>query len=344
MPAKQRHLVVALIDGFYEKAKDEGENTTPWILNNVLELIKHVALENIQQLRGCYLTMKIDPTVLIDPDPNVEIEAAAAEAKRQQEGLICNYNFSWKPRVHVEAIEHETKRAADVSLLHAASEDAAYAYYRHTTNYVAQQHGARTRGRSFLVPSAYLDVEVMDDQRFLFQPTAADVLLGSILEDSIGQNAKKKIPTRRINFLSGNIACYSRSLNNPAALDQIINTNNLANYLAMISEYKEAAKDAAKEKKVNDDKAKADKKATDIAVINEQKAKVYDKVMEDVGKGIDHIYGLPKAQLKKLLRFYFLDRTPNQSKKNCKELVKMVINALEKRQMSSLSKSGIGAV
>jgi hypothetical protein len=174
-----------------------------------------------------------------------------------------------------------------------ASEDTAYAYHRHITNYVAQQHGARTRGQSFLVPSAYLDVEVMDDQRFLFQPTAADMLLGSILEDSIGQNAKKKIPKRRINFLSGNIASYSQSLNNPAALDQIINTNNLANCLVMISEYKEAAKDAAKEKNVNDDKAKADKKAVDIAVFNEQKAKVYDKLVEDVGKGIEHICGLP---------------------------------------------------
>ena len=96
MPAKQKRLVVALIDGFYEKAKDEGENATPWILNNVLELIKHVALDNIQHLRGCYLTTKIDPTVLIDPDPNVEIEAVGAEAKRQQKGLICNNNFSWK--------------------------------------------------------------------------------------------------------------------------------------------------------------------------------------------------------------------------------------------------------
>jgi hypothetical protein len=157
-----------------------------------------------------------------------------------------------------------TKRAADGSLLHAASEDTAYAYCRHITNYVAQQHCARTRGQSFLVPSAYLDVEVTDDQHFLFQPAAADVLLGSILEDSIGQNAKKKIIKRRINCLSGNIASYSRSLNNPAALDQIIHTNNLTNCLAMTSEYKEAAKDAAKEKKVNDDKAKADKKAADI--------------------------------------------------------------------------------
>jgi hypothetical protein len=170
------------------------------------------------------------------------------------------------------------------------------------------------------------------------------VLLGSILEDLIGQNAKKKIPKRCINFLSGNIASYSQSLNNPAALDQIINTNNLANCLATISEYKEAAKDAENEKKVNDDKAKADKKAANIAVFNDQKAKVYDKLVEDVGKGVEHIRGLPKAQLKKLLRFYFLDRTPNQSKKNCNELVEMVINALEKRQMSSLGESGIGAV
>ncbi len=199
-------------------------------------------------------------------------------------------------------------------------------------------HGSMVQGQGgdhFLVPSAYLDAEVMDDQRFLFQPTTADVLLGSILEDLIGQNAKKKIPKWRINFLSGNNASYSRSLNNSAALEQLIDTSNLANCLATISEYKEAAKDAAKEKKVNDNKAKADKKATDIAVFNEQKAKVYDKLVEDVCKGIEHIRGFSKAHLEKLLRFYFLDRTPNQSKKNRGELVEMVINALEKRQMSS---------
>jgi hypothetical protein len=79
-------------------------------------------------------------------------------------------------------------------------------------------------------------------------------------------------------------------------------------------------------------------------VFNEQKAKVYEQLVEDVGKGIKHIRGLPKAQLKKLLRFYLLYRTPNWSKKNRKELVEMVINALEKRQLSSLVESGNGAV
>jgi hypothetical protein len=46
-------------------------------------------------------------------------------------------------------------------------------------------------------------------------------------------------------------------------------------------------------------------------VFNEQKAKVYDKLVEDVGKGIEHIHRLPKVQLEKLLEFYFLYRTPN---------------------------------
>ncbi len=79
-------------------------------------------------------------------------------------------------------------------------------------------------------------------------------------------------------------------------------------------------------------------------MFNEQKAKVYDKLVEDVGKGIEHIRGFPKAQLEQLLRFYFLHRTPHQSKIHREELVEMVINALEKRQMSSLGKIGIGAV
>ncbi len=48
-----------------------------------------------------------------------------------------------------------------------------------------------------------------------------------------------------------------------------------------------------------------------LAVFNELKAKVYDKLVEDVGKGIEHICGFPKAQLEKLLRFYFLDWTSN---------------------------------
>ncbi len=35
-----------------------------------------------------------------------------------------------------------------------------------------------------------------------------------------------------------------------------------------------------------------------IAVFNEQKAKVYDKLVEDVGKGIEHIVDCPRPSLR----------------------------------------------
>jgi len=95
-----------------------------------------------------------------------------------------------------------------------ASHDTVHTYFTHITSFVAQQHANATKGRKFLEPSSFLNVEVTDDQRYLLQPTASDVLVGNILEDSIGQNAKKKIPKRRFNMIAGNIASYSRVLNN----------------------------------------------------------------------------------------------------------------------------------
>ena len=98
-------------------------------------------------------------------------------------------------------------------------------------------------------PSSFLNVEVTDDQRYLLQPTASDVLVGNILEDSIGQNAKKKIPKRRFNMIAGNISSYSRVLNNQKSLDYIAEANLLSSCISKISVAKEIAKDAAKEKR-----------------------------------------------------------------------------------------------
>ncbi len=50
-------------------------------------------------------------------------------------------------------------------------------------------------------------------------------LVGNIIEDSIGQNANKKIPKRRINMIEGNISSYSRMLNNQKSLDYIAEAN-----------------------------------------------------------------------------------------------------------------------
>ena len=64
-------------------------------------------------------------------------------------------------------------------------------------------------GCKFLEPSAWLDVEMDDKQHYMLLPTAAEIFVGSILDDSVGQNARKKIAKQRIDMISGNIASYN---------------------------------------------------------------------------------------------------------------------------------------
>jgi len=140
----------------------EREATTPWTVQNINNLFKYVALENIGQLRGCYITSKMDPSVFVDLERDDVMAAEAAEADTQNAKLLCNYKFSWKPKFHVDAFERETKRAQDGSLEHngRASEKTAMGFYYHITNFVAQLHANTTRGRKYLQPSAYLNVKI----------------------------------------------------------------------------------------------------------------------------------------------------------------------------------------
>lgn len=216
MPPEHRQAVVAMINRLYEKSQVEGENETLWTFDNVCQLIQYVAMDNIEQLRGCYLTTKIDLSVMIgESNRKAVMEAEAAEAEKQNASLLCNYNFSWKPKLHLDAIEMEQAiNKVDNSNVTMAVK----AYFDHITNFVDRNYGTSTRGQQFLEPSAYLDVEITEDQRYFFQPTPADVLVGNILDDLVGMNAKKKIAKHHIDFITGNVASYCRSLNNPATL------------------------------------------------------------------------------------------------------------------------------
>jgi hypothetical protein len=280
-------------------------------------------------LRGCYFTMKIDPSVLCDPDYQAQKASEEAEAKRQNEALLCNYNFTWKPRKHVDAFAAELERGEDGALKKAPSPETADAWFTHITNYVSRQHGTETRGRKFLELRSYLDVEVTDDQRYLLQPTASDVLVGHILEDSIGENAKKKIAKRRIDFINGNVAAYSRSLNNPDSLAHIADTNQLSSTLATIAEAKEAEKQEAKKKKAAEQKSKKKKASKKKVAFEKAKAELNEGLKEDVTKGIAHVRSLAKSRLQQLLKYYFEDKTPNQSKMKAKQLLELVEKQLQ---------------
>ena len=83
-------------------------------------------------------------------------------------------------------------------------------------------------------PSAYLNVKISQQQLEFLNPTPGDALVGNILQDSIGQNAKKKIAKRRIDIITGNVYNFSRSLNSAETLDLVVDTNKLASCLASI--------------------------------------------------------------------------------------------------------------
>jgi hypothetical protein len=257
------------------------------------------------QFRGCYHTSKIDPSVFVKPEPDktVVIEIVSQETLNA---------FRWNPKIHMDAIKRETARENNGSLLGpcgGASCKTSNAFFSHITNFVSQRHSVITRGHQFLETRAYLNVEITNEQRYLLQPTAADVLVGNLLEDSLGQNTKKKKPLWRINIMSGNVASYSWVLNNSEALKHIEDTNMLSACISTISASRELAKDAAMEKKSHEAKSKEDKKANDRAEFEKKKRELHEELVRDLLVFVVAAGTTPKTLIKNkllnLLIFFF---------------------------------------
>jgi hypothetical protein len=336
MPEGHRHATVALIDSFYKEAVQQ--NSDPWTTDNIMKLVKYCSYENIKALRGCYLTTKIDPSVFVEPDRMAEKEAEAKEAAEQNAKLIDNYDFTWKPKVHWDVITGETQRTPAGNLLVPVSREKAEAFFDHINNYVSRRHGAAQkvprRQRKDLAPAGYLDVEVTDTQLDYLNPPPNDVLVGSIMEDSIGENARKKIAKRRINFINGNVESYSRSLNNPRQLAYIEDANKLSATLSTIEEARLQAKDDTKKRKAEEQKTKKAKKAKSAAAFHKTQKELYEGLKEDVLKGLDHVRKLPKPRLEQLAKYFFEDKTPNRSKMKANELLQLVEKCFQKSQQT----------
>ena len=106
-------------------------------------------------------------------------------------------------------------------------------------NYVARAESLKDTD---LVPSAYLDVDVKKDQIKLLKPSHKDVVMGCILQDTMGPAAAKLIAKCRIDALDGNVGSYRRVLNSTARLhNQIKEVNTLAAAVVEITRDKENA-------------------------------------------------------------------------------------------------------
>ncbi len=70
MSCENWHAAVAIIDGHVAKAKTNEENSCPWTIENVLKVLKYVALDDMLQFWGCHHTFKIDASVFVKPEPD----------------------------------------------------------------------------------------------------------------------------------------------------------------------------------------------------------------------------------------------------------------------------------
>ena len=154
-------------------------------------------LDNIDKLRGCFLTSKENPSVLVEPNviPNTE----PPKKKTWQWMLDEDYAGSvFAPKKLLTSFQEDKEncRKEQGPLNHGVSYDQGVTYMRltsmgwppkrsrvisgklfvHMKKIVASNHGWH-KG-SDIVPSAYLDVEMSPDQVDLLNPTPRDVQLG----------------------------------------------------------------------------------------------------------------------------------------------------------------------
>ena len=118
--------------------------------------------------------------------------------------------------------------------------------------------------------SAYLDVEMSTDQSMLFNPTTLDTVVGFVMKDAQGKGAKKKIPKRRLNLIDSQVSAHFVVLNDPARLDLIKQTAEVAAVLGdlendrlrnkSMQQIKKKQDEADKEKRRMEKQAKAAQK------------------------------------------------------------------------------------
>ena len=86
------------------------------------------------------------------------------------------------------------------------------------------------------------------NQLTLLNPNHQDVVKGFILYDCKGQGAVQKVAKRRLDMISGNVASYSRYLNDEKRLAEIKELNELTSAVAEVSADKMNEKKRKKDK------------------------------------------------------------------------------------------------
>jgi len=225
---ENRQGCIQLIDSM-QAEKEEGKSI--WLDKcNIRKLLKFVALDDLTKIRACYMVAKKHPEVIVGAESSSESPELVAYQQKQLQSFKEFKAVALFPSDIIE--EYRCNKSCAISQMK---------LFQHMTNRVARDHWKSDRAAP-LQPSAWLDAVITCEQKALLAPTPADIARASIINETIGEGAKKKIAKRRINFIDGNITSYSRLLNSSEQLTSMQEINSLTAIIGEIRTEREHEK------------------------------------------------------------------------------------------------------
>jgi hypothetical protein len=215
-----------------------------------------------------------------------------------------------------------------------SSEDARTKLFNHMTNFAAQSHWDHKK-LDPLEPSPYLDVhfykEEDNDQKWFFNPSHKDVLLGFITYNVKGKGAKNKLAKQRIDFINVNVTCYSWLLNGAKWLQAVKDVNCLTSFVAEVeadNEWEKAQRKAAKDKREAEAAKKQEAKQKKDEALKARVLPALEKTMGEFESGdrpASELAELPRSVLVNTLNFYYGAKVNGLSKMDKTKLVQEVM-------------------
>jgi hypothetical protein len=329
---KLRRIICTRIDRFYEDARTNlnDPNENPWNKENILSLVQHIPLDEVAHIRSSYLAAKIDPLVfktetrvVVATDAPTTIDAYP-EFSWRPVNMVAEYveskftvldkkytistadsidNFHLSRSSNLEPVNKRQRLSYETRERPKSGRSITSQYFDHIANFVCRTHNHES-GLP-LRPQDWVNIEITKQQQRLLQPLPYDVLIGSLMEETMGERAKKKVAKRRLDAISGNVAAYCRSLNNPGQLEKVKEAAGVASIVGAIRADYDAEKEDRSKKKKKETKEKKARRKKKEAELKKKKRELLPEQQEHLSKGMVHLKTLNNTILKGILRYRF---------------------------------------
>ena len=233
MTTETRHKVVSIVDNCSQSGSDVWSNKPM-----MLQSCQCVSLDEMAKLRVCHMASKKDPSAFVG--------GFRSEEGNANESPTDHHVVSRKsPTDHFKWAQWNSPSAHDPHMKNKNDKKAQTECFTHMTNFVSRNHDATKN----LLPSDGLDVEISPEQRKNLNPSVKECMMGCITDEVMGMGAKLKLIKRRVEMIEGNVASYSRILNDHDQVESLKNFKKVNAVVASIEEERATKREAAQKEK-----------------------------------------------------------------------------------------------